>query len=174
MSVERHDAIEATLSIVERLLRDERSRGQALETKTVSIAGFSGVVLALTANFGRAALRLDLGGVGSPILRISFVLAVVGTISAAALALRGVLRPQRYLGLTLPQVAKFPQAMVVEDRHVVQGRMVSTIALDLIKREREVNNRNAAYTRWSGIALLVGLSGIAGQALTVVIADWSA
>src|ERR671924_539008 len=56
----RDTSVNELFQIVERLVDDERSRGQGLETKTSSLAGFTGAILALTATLGRDLLKLDL------------------------------------------------------------------------------------------------------------------
>ena len=62
--------------IVERLVDDERTRGQGLETKTSTLAGFTGAILALTATLGRDLLKLDLGSVGDVAQGALFALAI--------------------------------------------------------------------------------------------------
>ena len=91
--------VKELFQIVERLVDDERSRGQGLETKTSTLAGFTGAILALTSTLGRDLLKLDLGSVGEVVQGGLFAVAVTALAAASVIAVLGVLRPQQRLAV---------------------------------------------------------------------------
>jgi hypothetical protein len=162
------EAVETLWTIAEGVLEDERARGQNLDTKTASLAAFSGTILALDATLGQGLLRRDLGGVGDALLPVFFLIAASALVIAAGVAVVGVLRPQRYLGIEesqLKEFARFP--LLGETKAKIQGRTLLTLSDDVIPVERERNDNKASLTKVSAIALAVGLVGIAGQAFTL-------
>lgn len=155
------EAVEVLRQIAEDVLEDERTRGQNLDSKTASLAAFSGTILALDATLGQGLLRRDLGSV-------FFLIAASALVLAAGVAVVGVLRPQRYLGLKgseLKGFARFP--LLGETKSEIQGRMLITLTDEVIPAERERNDSKARLTMVSAILLAVGLAGIAGQAVTL-------
>ena len=98
------ESVSELFRIVQRLLEDERSRGQTLETKTSTLAGFTGAILALTAGFGRDLLRLDLGRGGDVVFAVFFTVAVAALAAGAILAVFGVLRPQQRLAISRAEI----------------------------------------------------------------------
>src|SRR5687767_12724428 len=103
----REESVGALLEITERIIDDERARGANLTSKTSTLAGFSGTILSVVAVFGRELFRLDLGGVGEPVVRMLFLVSVVALATAATLAIGGVLRPQTRLAIRTEQVQRF-------------------------------------------------------------------
>jgi hypothetical protein len=75
------------------IFAEERSRGQQLDTKTASLAAFSGTILALDTTLGQLLLRRDLGDVGSALLP-GFLLAAIALLVSAGVAAIGVPRAQ--------------------------------------------------------------------------------
>jgi hypothetical protein len=171
MTKDRDQAtVKELFEIVRALWDDERSRGQGLEAKTSTLAGFTGAILALTATLGREVLTLDLGQVGDPVQRLLFALAVVALVVGALIAVFGVLRPQERRAITVSALRKFSEFPLVASPPVeVQGRMIVTL-VNALEHERYVNNRKAKLSRLAGLALAVGLTGVALQALVMVAA----
>lgn len=161
------ETVDELRQIVDRLLTDERSRGQALDAKTSTLAGFSGAILALTATLGGTLLQArNLGDLEVPI-RACFVLAVLALAVASTLAVGGVLRPQHRLALSVAQIRElsgFP--MIAASKLEVQGRMMSTV-IDALEVERETNGRKAQLTRFVAIALVVGFVSVGAMAVVV-------
>jgi hypothetical protein len=162
------EAVETLFGIADSVLADERERGKNLDTKTASLATFSGTILALDATLGQGLLRRDLGCVGDVALPLFFLLAAGALLVAAGVAIFGVLSPQGFLGLDDHQVRDFARKeMLSQPKVVIQGRMLSTLTDELIRVERERNEKKVCGTKWSAGALGVGLLSIAGQAVTL-------
>jgi hypothetical protein len=162
------EAVETLWGFAEDVLADERDRGKNLDSKTASLATFSGTILALDATLGQSLLRRELGSTGDDLLPAFFLLAAAALLVAVAVAVVGVLRPQRYLaveGTELEGFAKFP--LLGQTKVEIQGRMLRTVTEDVIPAERTRNDKKARNTQVSAVSLAVGLLGIAGQAATL-------
>src|SRR4051812_18147685 len=59
------DGIAELVRIGEAVVADERARGRQLDTKTASLAGFSGLILTIDTALATSVFKLDLGGVGN-------------------------------------------------------------------------------------------------------------
>ena len=167
VSEAKEESVRELFGIVQRLLEDERSRGQAIETKTSTLAGFTGAILALTVGFGRDLLRLDLGRIGDAVFAVFFAVAVVALAAGAVLAVFGVLRPQERLAISRAEIRHFAQFPLISTSPMeIQGRMINTL-VEAFERERHLNDRKAKLTQLAALALVIGLVSVAGEALTV-------
>jgi hypothetical protein len=162
------DTVETVWGIAEAVLDDERERGKNLDTKTASLAAFSGTILALDATLGQSLLKRDLGCVGNVTVPAFFLLAAAALLLAACVAVLGVLYPQKFRGLDDKELQRFATLkQLTRNKEAVQGSMLSTLVADVIPAERARNNKKVRLTKVSAVALGVGLLGIAGQAVTL-------
>jgi hypothetical protein len=159
----RSEAVDTLLALAQGVIADERLRGQNLDSKTASLAAFSGTILALDVTLGQGLLRRELGSVGDWLLPSFFLLGAAGLLVAAAIAVVGVLRPQPYLAVGRSELE---MPTTVPDKTHLQARMLATIN-NILPTERDQNNTKATLTKISACALGVGLLGIAGQAATL-------
>ena len=95
------------LALTREMLDDERTRGQGLDSKSATLAGFTGTILALTTTLGAQQLDNDLGSVGTPVFQCLFIVSVLALGAAALVSLLGVLRPQPRLGVALDEIRGF-------------------------------------------------------------------
>jgi len=161
------EGVEALLELATDAVADERERGRALDTKTASLAGFTGLVLSVNVTLGRPVLERDLGPVGEPIAAVCFIVSVFFLLLAIALALSGVLMPQKYRGLGREQLRLFTSSDVqTNDKLWVHRSMLGALA-DTLDQDRPVNDCKAKLGKRVGVMLLVGFAGVAGQALTL-------
>jgi hypothetical protein len=159
------------LAMVRGMLDDERTRGQGLDGKSATLAGFTGTILALTATLGAELLDLDLGAVGSAVFQCLYVLSVVALGAASLVALIGVLRPQPRLALAMDEIRRFSEFPLIAQPTVeVQGTMMNTL-IDALAHERALNERKARLTRVAAVSLAVGFVAVAAQAITLGIAS---
>jgi hypothetical protein len=171
-SMASEESVGELFQIVQRLVEDERARGQALEAKTSTLAGFTGAILALVAGFGRDLFRLDLGGAGDIAFAAAFAVAVVALAAGAILAVFGVLRPQERLAIARGEIRKFSTfPLIATPPMEIRGRMINTLVA-AFERERSVNDRKARLTQQAALALVVGLVSVAAEALTVSVASF--
>jgi hypothetical protein len=162
------DSVEVLQGAAEGLIEDERQRGRALDAKTAQLATFSGTILTLDVALGTLTLREDLGRVADVVLPVCFLIAAIGLVAAAGLAVRGVLLPQKFLSIHRNAVRGFARyPLLSTETTEVRARLLTSITDVQLPRERERNDRKAEWTRAAVIALLVGLTGIAGQAITI-------
>lgn len=158
--------VEELLKTVERFVADERTRGQGLDAKTSTLAGFAGTILALTATLGGQLFQNDLGD-AEVLFRALFIASVIALALAAALAVGGVLRPQPRLAVEMEEIeafARFPT--LAAERMEIQGQMLVT-AIRSLDVERVTNDRKAAITRYAAIALVIGFLLVALLAVTL-------
>jgi hypothetical protein len=160
-------AVESLLAVVQEAFEGERSRGKDLDTKTASLAAFSGTILALDVNLGSKTLEQHLGAVGDIVVPCAFLFSAVALLVAAGIAVAGVLRPQPYLGLDpvgIKELGKNP--LVLKDKTEVQGTALETIG-ELINGQTPRNDRKARLAGISAVTLVAGLAGITVQAGTL-------
>jgi hypothetical protein len=162
-----HETVGELLTVLNRLVDDERARGQGLDGKSATLAGFTGTILALTATLGAELLKLDLGGVGSAVFRSLYVVSIVSLGVASLVALVGVLRPQARLALAMDEIRRFSEFPLIAQPTVeIRGRMMNTL-IDALEHERRLNDRKAALTRFSAASLALGFLAVAAQAVTL-------
>jgi len=155
------------LRTAERLLADERARGQALDTKTASLAGFAGAILALTATLGGELLKVeaDARWVGQALFAATIIALAVG----AVLAVGGVLTPQSRLTIDTEELRDFGHfPLISTPRMDVQGMLLNTL-VEEIATERRVNWRKAVLTRLAAFALVAGFVGVAALGMAFLI-----
>jgi hypothetical protein len=162
------EAVDELLELVHRLMSDERTRGQTIDTKTSTLAGFSGAILALTATLGAALFDRRLGSI-EPALQGLFVVAVTTLSAAATLAVSGVLRPQPRLSIAIDEIRRFRDFPLIATPKVdIQGQMLAT-TIDALARERRINDRKARLTQWSAGMLVGGYVAVAAMAVTFAV-----
>jgi hypothetical protein len=162
------ESVKVLQEAAESLIEDERQRGRALDAKTAQLATFSGTILTLDVALGTLALRHSLGCVADVVLPLCFLVAAVGLVVSAGLGIAGVLMPQTFLSIDRKAVRSFARyPLLSTDVTTVRARLLTSITDVQLPRERERNNRKAEWTKGAAIALLVGLAGIAGQAVTI-------
>ena len=159
------------LAMVRGMLDDERTRGQGLDGKSATLAGFTGTILALTATLGAELLDLDLGSVGSAVFQCLYMISVVAL--GVGLAGRADRRPATAAAARAERwtrserFSEFP--LIAQPPVEVQGTMMNTL-IEALAHERALNERKARLTRVAAVCLAVGFVGVAAQAVTLGIA----
>jgi hypothetical protein len=160
------------LVIVRRLLDDERARGQGLDTKTSTLAGFTGATLAITSGFGHEIATTGAAGITETVLRVSFVVAVVALGASAVISLAVVLRPQQRLAITVDEVERFSQfPLIALEPMEVHGRMINHAA-EAMAQERSVNARKAELNKVAVSFLVLGFAALACLSVTFATVGW--
>jgi hypothetical protein len=150
--------VAALVQIATDAIADERDRGRALDEKSASLAGFSGVILSVDALLAGPVFKQQLGSVGHPLALVSFFLAMGTLLGAVLLAIGGVLMPQRYRGLGREQLRDFTSPAVQANNELwVHQSMLGALAV-IIERDRPVNDCKARLTK--GVARLLALAFI--------------
>ena len=161
------EAVEAALAVGIRLYEEERQRGQNLASKTATLAGFSGAILALVAQFGRELFNLDLGSVGDVLAPILFLVSIVALALAAALSLYGALRPRERWVIETAEVKMLATpAWLKMGKPAIQGALLTSLG-EAFEHDRAINDLRARYTRYASAALLAGIVSAAGLAVVL-------
>jgi hypothetical protein len=144
-----------------RALRDaESSRGESLDAKAATLAGFAGVVLSVTAAFAtRSTLHTT---ASSAVFAISLAL-LVGAGGAAL----GALLPRRTAQPDVSELERFLSPQLATTRAAdVQSRTVRASA-SIVRHNRAVNDRKARLLQLAATLLACGLVALAGFALSI-------
>ena len=161
----RAESVEALLSLTQRVADEERARTAALTTKTSTLAGFSGTILAIVLALGRDLFARPLGDPAAALVPILFVVSVLALATAGTLAIRGVLRTQQRLTIDADQLRAFAAPpWTSTDPIEINGNALASLAR-AIGHDRALNDRKARLADMAALALLVGLLAVAGQAL---------
>ncbi|HEX2126163.1 MAG TPA: hypothetical protein VHF45_06355 [Thermoleophilaceae bacterium] len=158
------EAVDAALAVAVRIYEEERQRGQNLASKTATLAGFSGAILALVAQFGRELLRLDLGPAGDVLAPIVFLVSIAALAVAGALSLYGALRPRDRYVIDAAEVKRLatPEWLRL-GKPAIEGALLTSLG-EAFEYDRRINDLRARYLRHAGLALLVGIVTSAGLA----------
>jgi hypothetical protein len=139
----------------------ERERAEGLDSKASSLAGFTGVILSLTATLVSRA----------PTLTDAELVALIGSLTllaaAAAVAILGVIVPQAYKTLPVSELRKYLTPPFYSSlRHDVQARTLRA-TIRQIDHNRKLNSDKAKRLRAASVLLLSGLAGVAALALII-------
>jgi hypothetical protein len=156
------------LAITERLLEDERARGQGLDAKSTTLAGFTGAILALTAALVPGVLENAGGAFAETAGRVLAGVGLAALATAAVLAILGVLRPQQRVAIAPSEIEAFGRLpLIATPRVQIQGRMINTLAEALLV-DRRINDHKARLIKRTASVLAVGLICVALDALLLV------
>jgi hypothetical protein len=159
--------VAALLAIATDAVADERDRGRALDSKTVSLAGFTGLILSVNGLLAGPIFKQKLGSVGRPLAQVFFFLAMSCLLLAILLAVVGVLMPQKYRGMGRDQLRDFTSPTVqANDATWVHRSMLGALAV-IIGQDRPINDCKARLIK--GVAFFMALAFVlvAGEAATL-------
>ena len=158
------EAVEAALDVGVRLYEEERQRGQNIASKSATLAGFSGAILALVAQFGRELFNLDLGAVGDVLAPILFLVSITALAAAGALSLYGALRPRDRWVIDTAEVKSLATPTWLKmGKPAIQGALLTSLG-DAFEHDRRINDLRARYASYAAAALLVGIVATAALA----------
>jgi hypothetical protein len=161
------EGIAELVRIAESVVADERDRGRQLDAKSATLAGFSGLILAIDTALSRSIFGVDLGTVGDVFARGGFMLAAASLLCATALSIAGVLMPQKYRGLGKDAVDDFGgPAFQTMTRCEIHRSLLPSLSQTLAQ-DRSVNDCKARLTKRVAIFLLVGFVGLTAAAITI-------
>jgi hypothetical protein len=161
------EGIAALLAIATDTVADERERGRALDTKTASLAGFSGLILTVNGVLAGPLFKQKLGSIGRPLAQVFFVVAMLCLLIAVLLAIVGILMPQKYRGMGREQLREFNSPDVQsQDATWVHQSMLGALA-DIIEQDRPINDCKARLTRGVAFFLALAFTLVAGDAVTL-------
>jgi hypothetical protein len=156
------------MTIATDAVADERARGRALDSKTASLAGFSGLILTVNGLIaGPLFKQKQFVGAWRAWAETFFVLAMICLLFAVLLAIVGVLMPQNYRGLGREELRKFATPEIqVHDALWVQQSMLGALAV-IIEQDRPVNDVKARLTRAVAVFLALAFVLVAADAVTL-------
>lgn len=166
------EGVAELLAIATDAVADERERGRGLDTKTASLAGFTGLILSVDGALAGPLFSRHLGSLGRPLALVLFLIAVVFLLLAVLLAVVGVLMPQRCRGMGREQLQNFnSSATQARDALWVHQSMLGALA-DILAQDRPVNDCKAKLTKTVARLLAVGFIFVAAEALTIGVSQF--
>jgi MFS family permease len=161
------DTVEAVLDLVWKLLDEERHRSSSIRARAVGIAGFAGLIGALTSAVSEDLLGAALAHPWRTLVLIVFVAAMVALAGTVCTVIVGVLWPREGLSLGAAEIRKYPTWEVVgSDKAMVQGRAMYGLT-DTLLRQRERNDSQAKSLTWAYGLLLGGILAIVLLGITL-------
>jgi hypothetical protein len=162
------ESVEVLLPIARDILEEERARARHLDQKGGALAGFTAISISLEAGLAPTAYDGKLLDCQSEaVFTVMFALAIGSLLTAAALAILGVLSPKDQWGVTDEQIDAYsdrPKVITpVEDLRMAELRTLTEIA----RRDRRTVDKKAQFLKFASLALGLGVLGISGQALTI-------
>lgn len=163
----KEDTVEAVLDLVWKLRDDEHERSSSFRSRGVGIAGFAGLIGALTSPVSKDLLGAPLEAPWRTIALIVFVLAMVALAGTVAIVIIGVLRPREGLSLGAAEIREYPTwEVVASDKAMVQGRAMYGLT-DALLRQRGRNDGQAKALTWAYRLLLAGILAIVLLGITL-------
>lgn len=161
------DGVAELLAIATDTVADERDRGRALDTKTASLAGFTGLILSVNGALAGLLFSKPFGSVGKPLALAFFFIALLFLLSAVLLAVEGVLMPQSYRGMGREQLRNFNSpATQAHNALWVHQSMLGALE-HILDQDRPVNDCKAKLTKGVARLLSLGFIFVALEALTI-------
>lgn len=162
------ESVEVLLPIVREILAEERARGRHLDQKAGAFSGFTAIALSLEAGLAPNAYGGTLLTCQSEaVFTVMFVLAILSLLSAAGVAILGVLAPQPHPGVDDEQIDGYSDRPKVitskQDLQIAELRTLTEVTVG----DRRAYDRKARRLTYASIALGIGIVGISGQALTI-------
>lgn len=160
------------------MLEEERSHGEALDSRLGQLTGFAGIILTLTAPLGAEHLRDDNGA----LFDLFYIGSVTVLAASALLAVTVGLRTRivnvgddevkvpwrRRIGIEPEVLDQFGGALTGEATAAVEKKMIETTVAG-IKDQRELNGLKGEVLRFVSFGVAVALLAVAGQAFMLVI-----
>lgn len=164
-------SVEVLLPIVREILAEERARGRHLDQKAGAFSGFVAIALSLEAGLAPNAYGGTLLGCQSEaVFTVMFILAIGSLLTAAGIAILGVLAPQTHLGVSDEQIDGYSDRPKVTtppaDLRMTELRTLTDVTVG----DRQAYDRKARRLTYASIALAIGVLGISGQAITIAFA----
>jgi hypothetical protein len=163
------ETVEALLATTVRVVTDERSRGQAADTKAGQLVGFIGVILAIDASLGGDVFDNGITGAYGDIFACLFVISLFVLVAAAYVAIRGLLRPQGTLAFRSSEVKQLADNPLVQAEAVEIKRTLIRTYCDALVAEEETNNRKLDVVNRAGLLLTIGVFALAAGGGTLAV-----
>jgi hypothetical protein len=165
----RDDSVEQCLEIVKEVSAEQRARARHLDTKTGTLAGFAATIFTLNATLGRPILETHLTSTAADLIKVFFAASVVALGLAALTAVAGVLRPMGHDDLDEEQIDAYgDRPKVITPPADLRMTWLQTV-VKMTLSDRKAGSRKSTYMKVAVGLLVVGVLGVAGQALTLVL-----
>ncbi len=163
------ETVDALLAATVRVIEDERSRGGTADTKAGQLVGFTGVILAIDASLGRDVFDHGISGIYSDVFVGLFSLSLLALVTAAYVAIRGLLSPQETLAFRRADVRRLANDdLVLAESADVKRMLIRTYGDELMSEEAR-NNRKLDVVNRAALLLMIGVLALAGEGGTLAV-----
>lgn len=154
------ETVESLLNEVREQLKAEDAREQSFNTRAGGLAGFVGIIVAITTGVGKVALDADLSCRAEVLMGVAFGIAMLSLLASMGIAVVKVLIPQESAAISMKTIERYPKwEYVKKDPVMVHGEIMRGLITALAK-DRQRNSSKAKWLRWAYIALLVGIMAL--------------
>ena len=164
------ETVQLGLENVRWVLADEQARGQTIQARASSLAGFAGVILSLLIGAAVALTQADVAR-SQPDDATRVLLAAGTSVLVAAIAalLLGVMTTRQIQVTAASEVERYTRrGFATADPTAERGRITATLAISLAK-ERRRNSGRAQWLNCGAAAIFIALVLVAAAALTMLL-----
>jgi hypothetical protein len=144
----QEDTVEALVVQVRELLRLEDGRDQSFHARAGALAGFSGLIVSVSAAVGTNIFKPDLSTAwkwAAASLLGTILLTLLGAVYVVVF---GVLIPKESVGFSMTEVAKYPTwGFITQTRVQTQGRILHGL-IEMLAVDRRRNARRPSGSAW--------------------------
>lgn len=150
--------VETLFEDVREHLKFEDAREQSINTRAGGLAGFVGIVVAITTGLGKLALDLDPSRLAAVLAGFAFGVTMLALMAALGIAIVKVLLPQESSAISMKRIESYPTwAYISRDQVMAQGEIMRGW-INALARDRQRNSLKAKWLRRAYIAFLVGMA----------------
>jgi hypothetical protein len=152
--------VETLLAEVREQLKAEDAREQSFNTRAGGLAGFVGIIVAVTTGAGQLALDASPSCAAAILAGLAFGVTMLALLAALAIAIIKVLIPQESAAISIRRIESYPTwSYISRDEVMVQGEIMRGWIAALAK-DRQRNSSKAKWLRRAYASLLVGVAGL--------------
>jgi hypothetical protein len=154
------ETVETLLDEVREQLKAEDAREQSFNTRAGGLAGFVGIIVAITTGVGRVALDSDLSCMAAVLVGIAFGTTMLALLAALGIAIIKVLIPQESAAISIRRIEAYSTWEYVSKEEVMVKGEIMRGAIAALAKDRQRNSSKARWLRHAYLALLVGTAGL--------------
>ena len=156
----KQQTVETLLDDVREQLKAEDAREQSFNTRAGGLAGFVGIIVAVTTGLGKIALDSDLSCAAGVAAAITFTLTMGALLAAIGMVVLKVLVPQESSAISMKTIERYPTwSYISKEQVMVQGEIMRGW-INALAQDRQRNSSKAKWLRRAYNAFLAGTAGL--------------
>lgn len=152
--------VETLLEDVREQLKAEDAREQSINARASGLAGFVGIIVAITTGLGKLALDSDPSCLAAVLAGVMFGITMLALLVALGIAVVAVLIPQEASAISIKRIESYATwAYISKARVMVQGEIMRGW-IQALAQDRQRNSSKARWLRRAYVSFLVGAVGL--------------